>query len=221
LAVPVIACLGNQDPQVRYYACEAMYNIASIAKSGILRFFNDLFGALSQLAADVDIQVSKGASHLNGLVKDIVTEYTSMDMPKMNEQHDTSGKAPLLFKLAQFIQLLSKCIYTSNGNTRMFLVDWLLVLNSVPNLELVVYLPEFLDGLLRFLNDSSQELRNKTDCLLKAFLHDINSIGSLSKSTIKEDESDTWIQGQGIDIDYARIIQILEPHIISESKFTE
>jgi hypothetical protein len=29
---PVLACFTDQDARVRYYACEAMYNIAKVAK---------------------------------------------------------------------------------------------------------------------------------------------------------------------------------------------
>ncbi|KAJ1906332.1 hypothetical protein IWQ60_012110, partial [Tieghemiomyces parasiticus] len=40
---PVLACFSDHDTQVKYYACEAMYNIAKVAKGEILRFFNDIF----------------------------------------------------------------------------------------------------------------------------------------------------------------------------------
>jgi len=49
LVPPVIACFGDQDARVRYYACESMYNIAKIAKGHILVYFNDLFDALCKV----------------------------------------------------------------------------------------------------------------------------------------------------------------------------
>lgn len=52
------------------------------------------------------------------------------------------------FSLARFIPLLSDRIYVLSPFTRSFLVSWITVLDSVPELELITYLPEFLDGLL-------------------------------------------------------------------------
>ena len=46
---PVLACFTDQDARVRYYACEAMYNIAKVAKGEILVFFNDIFDSLCKV----------------------------------------------------------------------------------------------------------------------------------------------------------------------------
>ena len=46
---PVLACFTDQDARVRYYACEAMYNIAKVAKGEILVFFNDIFDTLCKV----------------------------------------------------------------------------------------------------------------------------------------------------------------------------
>ena len=52
------------------------------------------------------------------------------------------------FSLANFIPLLADRIYVLSPFTRSFLVSWIAVLDSVPDLEMVSYLPHFLDGLL-------------------------------------------------------------------------
>ena len=52
------------------------------------------------------------------------------------------------FSLAHFIPLLRERIYVVSPFTRTYLVSWITVLDSVPELELITYLPEFLDGLL-------------------------------------------------------------------------
>ncbi len=57
-------------------------------------------------------------------------------------------RARKAFSLAHFIPLLKERIYALNPFTRSFLVTWITVLDSVPELELISYLPEFLDGLL-------------------------------------------------------------------------
>jgi vacuole morphology and inheritance protein 14 len=46
---PVLACFGDQDARVRYYACESMYNIAKVAKGEILVYFNQVFDALCKV----------------------------------------------------------------------------------------------------------------------------------------------------------------------------
>ena len=46
---PVLACFTDQDARVRYYACEAMYNIAKVAKGEILIYFNYIFDALCKV----------------------------------------------------------------------------------------------------------------------------------------------------------------------------
>jgi vacuole morphology and inheritance protein 14 len=52
------------------------------------------------------------------------------------------------FSLANFIPLLAERIYVLSPFTRSFLISWIAVMDSVPDLEMVSYLPEFLDGLL-------------------------------------------------------------------------
>lgn len=46
---PVLACFTDQDARVRYYACEAMYNIAKVAKGEILIYFNSIFDQLCKV----------------------------------------------------------------------------------------------------------------------------------------------------------------------------
>ncbi|CAG8798279.1 10889_t:CDS:2, partial [Gigaspora rosea] len=68
---PVLACFSDQDSRVRYYACESMYNIAKVSKGEILRYFNEVFDAMSKLAADSEVSVKNGTELLDRLIKDI------------------------------------------------------------------------------------------------------------------------------------------------------
>ena len=43
LVSPVLACFGDPDSRVRYYACEALYNIVKVARASVLLYFNDVF----------------------------------------------------------------------------------------------------------------------------------------------------------------------------------
>ena len=49
LVPPVIACFDDTDTRVRYYTCEALYNISKVARGDILTFFNRIFAGLAKL----------------------------------------------------------------------------------------------------------------------------------------------------------------------------
>lgn len=131
----------------------------------------------AQLAADSELSVKNGAELLDRLLKDIVAETASVYVPQYPETEKArrranekpsvkptggiivphpddvaSGKdmqtARKAFSLAHFIPLLKDRIYVISPFTRSYLVTWISVLDSVPELELISYLPEFLDGLL-------------------------------------------------------------------------
>lgn len=110
--------------------------------------------------------MKNGAELLDRLLKDIVAESASVYIPmypetaKARDERDaqssvlvdlttSSEEGPKkAFSLAHFIPLLRERIYVVSPFTRSYLVSWITVLDSVPELELITYLPEFLDGLL-------------------------------------------------------------------------
>ena len=49
LVQPVLMCFEDQDPRVRYYACESLYNISKVARSAVLVFFNNIFEGLCKV----------------------------------------------------------------------------------------------------------------------------------------------------------------------------
>ncbi|KAL2484942.1 Protein VAC14-like protein [Abeliophyllum distichum] len=71
---PVLYSFSDQDSRVRYYACEALYNIAKVMRGNFIVLFNQIFEALCKLSADSDPNVQSVAYLLDRLVKDIVTE---------------------------------------------------------------------------------------------------------------------------------------------------
>lgn len=124
---------------------------------------------------------------LDRLLKDIVTEqastYVSTTLPgsplSPESATRTTDLRPKAFSLARFIPLLRERIYVLNPYTRTYLVSWLTVLDSVPELELVTYLPEFLDGLLKFLGDPSVEIRTVTQNVLADFLRETREVAQV------------------------------------------
>ncbi|OJJ49150.1 hypothetical protein ASPZODRAFT_150087 [Penicilliopsis zonata CBS 506.65] len=186
---PVLACFSDQDARVRYYACESMYNIAKVAKGEILLFFNDIFDALCKLASDSELSVKNGAELLDRLVKDIVSEsaafYVSVLQISEKGLHEADtlegADLPTAFSLAKFIPLLKERIHVISPFTRTFLVSWLTLLDTIPDLELVCYLPEFLGGLVKFLGDPNRDVNVATQGLLERFLTEIKRIARIKK----------------------------------------
>ncbi|TPX42728.1 hypothetical protein SeLEV6574_g05444 [Synchytrium endobioticum] len=86
------------------------------------------------------------------------------------------GSKPSEFNLPRFIPLLIERIKTLNPFTRMFLVQWIGVLDSVPDLELIAYLPEFLEGLFGYLSDTNADIRTATLNVLGEFLKEIRDV---------------------------------------------
>lgn len=197
---PVLACFGDQDARVRYYACESMYNIAKVAKGEILLYFNEIFDALCKLATDSEPSVKNGADLLDRLIKDIVAEkaatYVSViskstpKEPVLEEEPDPNKPTirhelpqdETTFSLPKFIPLLMERIYAINPFARMFLVSWITLLDSIPDLELISYLPSFLGGLISFLNDPSKDVRVATHAALDGFLQEIRRITDIKKT---------------------------------------
>ncbi|ODV88416.1 hypothetical protein CANCADRAFT_29826 [Tortispora caseinolytica NRRL Y-17796] len=202
---PVLACFGDQESRVRYYACESMYNIAKVAKGEILVYFNEIFDALCRLTADTDASVKNGADLLDRLIKDIAAEkaatYVSVmhrpPSPLQQPSTDDPSKPvelplhettyPTAFSLKRFMPLLTERMYVINPFTRMFLVSWITLLDSIPELELISYLPEFLGGLLNFLSDPNSDVRNATQFAIEEFLSEIERISRVKRSLNDQD----------------------------------
>ena len=68
-----------------------------------------------------------------------------------------------------------------NPFTRTFLVSWLSLLDTIPDLELVHYLPSFLGGLLKFLGDQNRDVYVATQGLLDRLLAEIVKIAKIKK----------------------------------------
>ncbi|XP_023678505.1 protein VAC14 homolog [Paramormyrops kingsleyae] len=162
LIEPVLTCFNDSDSRLRYYACEALYNIVKVARGAVLPHFNVLFDGLSKLAADPDPNVKSGSELLDRLLKDIVTESSKFD-------------------LVAFVPLLRERIYSNNQYARQFIISWILVLESVPDINLLDYLPEILDGLFQILGDSSKEIRKMCEVALGEFLKEIKKTPSTVK----------------------------------------
>uniref|UniRef100_A0A5K3FIB8 Vac14_Fab1_bd domain-containing protein n=1 Tax=Mesocestoides corti TaxID=53468 RepID=A0A5K3FIB8_MESCO len=154
LILPLLQVLRDGDARVRYFACESLYNIMKVLQVHSLKYLNDVFEALSTATSDPEVSVRQVADHCDRLLRDILTQNLVIDM-------------------VSFIPLVSERLYTPTPFARSFLVSWISTLNSMPTLNVVIYLPQLLDGLFRILGDSNSEIRRKCDLLLCDFLSNI------------------------------------------------
>lgn len=143
--------------------------------------------------------MKNGAELLDRLVKDIVSEsaasYVSvLEAPPevdgdKSELEDPRAHLPTAFSLPRFIPLLKERIWVINPFTRQFLVGWITLLDSIPDLELVTYLPHFLSGLFKFLSDQNADVRTATQTCLDKFLNEIKRISRVKKGILESRKS--------------------------------
>jgi vacuole morphology and inheritance protein 14 len=93
------------------------------------------------------------------------------------------------FNLERFLPLLEERINVINPFTRSFLVSWVTLLDSIPDLELIAHLPRFLGGLFKFLSDSNQDVYTMTQVALERFLNEIRKIARIKKGIAESKKS--------------------------------
>lgn len=194
---PIFRTFRDTDARVRYYACESLYNISKIARGEILLYFNEIFDILCILVTDTESSVKNAADILDRLIKDIVsaksTNYISILNQKPDEnleiesnvtgpngrsiQINNPQDALKAFSLPKFIPTLLERMYTIDPFAKKFLLSWLELFDDIPSLELLTFLPNFLEPLLRFLmNNCPSDVRVETHNLLNIFLKEIRNI---------------------------------------------
>jgi len=169
LVEPTLALFHDEDPRVRYYACESLYNISKVAGDTVLLHFNPIFDGLSRLYADVDADVKNGVHVLDRLMKDIVTQN------------------PAQFQVAEFIPLLAQRMTALNPFIRQLVLAWIRLLLDLPQVEMVAYVPEYLEGLFNFLGDQARDIKHNADACLQKLQECITS---------SKDADGLWAQTQ-------------------------
>lgn len=172
---PVLASFTDQDSRVRYYACEALYNIAKVARESFIIFFNEVFDAMFRLCADSENNVQNAVQFLDNLVKDIVTASPN-------------------FNVNAFIPKLRDYMRVVNPFKRQFLISWMTVLDSVPEIDMLMHLPDLLDGLMNMLSDPNKEIRVSASKAMMEFLVEVQvtrtiDFGSLAPILVEKAKS--------------------------------
>ena len=69
--------------------------------------------------------------------------------------------------------MIQNYIRRTNPYIRQLLIGWITILDSVPDINMIDHLPDFLDGLFNMLSDSNREIRQAADSALSDFLSEL------------------------------------------------
>eukprot|EP00933_Yihiella_yeosuensis_P023856 TRINITY_DN18539_c0_g1_i1.p1 TRINITY_DN18539_c0_g1~~TRINITY_DN18539_c0_g1_i1.p1 ORF type:complete len:854 (+),score=155.56 TRINITY_DN18539_c0_g1_i1:94-2562(+) len=150
---PVLQLLQDQgDPRVRYFACEVAYNICKVAGDSVLPHFDKIFNGLCRLRADPVDNIKNAAAVLDRVMKDIVTQNASK------------------FGIATFAVLMAERLKNTNPNIRQLMLAWIQCLLACPEIDLISYLSQFLEGLFKILEDQQRDIRQNAHATLQKIL---------------------------------------------------
>jgi vacuole morphology and inheritance protein 14 len=68
----------------------------------------------------------------------------------------------------------TEIIFTHESIIRQLIVGWITLLDSIPDISMLDYLSDFLDGLFNMLSDSNREIRQAADSALSDFLRELS-----------------------------------------------
>lgn len=232
---PIFSTFRDIDARVRYYACESLYNIAKIARGEILLYFNEVFDILCMLVTDTESSVKNAADILDRLVKDIVSAKSTSYVSILQQQEGTNEiqshlvdadgvaiqvnqeqDAEKAFSLPKFIPTLLERMYVIDPFAKKFLISWLELFDDIPSLELITFLPNFLEPLLKFLmNSSPSDVRQETENILNVFLKEIKAIYKVKfevkrKSREREEKKDRALEQEHLQIPNTPQSQLIE-----------
>jgi hypothetical protein len=86
------------------------------------------------------------------------------------------------FDVAKFIPLLRERLQVTHPYARQFLVSWILILDSVPDINFISFLPDYLNDLFVFLGDPNLDIRTMTS---KAIMDLLGELKGLNAEEIK------------------------------------
>ena len=152
---PILTACTDPDSRVRYYALEALYNVAKSTRPAILVIFPEIFDVLFRLCSDPDRSVQNASAILDELMKSTIA-----DCPT--------------FPLEDFLPKLAQAMAVDSSQQRSFLLGWISLLDGLSHADvrLLHALPHLIPGLLDFQGDRAPEVQNAASKLLHQLLQD-------------------------------------------------
>jgi vacuole morphology and inheritance protein 14 len=148
IVLPIVECFNDTEQRIRYNAIKNLYFICKALENVCMLVFNDIFEQLIGKIADFDEQVKNAAALLNNVLKTIITD----SLPNNKT-----------FDLTRFMRILTDKMKAINPFIREFLIDWINTMDEIPSVNILVYLPSFLEDLLVMLSDKEKEVRSKAE----------------------------------------------------------
>lgn len=150
IITPILASTHDTQREVRYRALEALYNVVKCVRGDVLIYLDKIFDVIIFMCEDSDHNSREASMLMDKLVKDIIIENPSFD-------------------IVNFIQVIRERIYAVTSNTRKLILSWISFLDSVPDIDLLVFINELLDGLLKIACDSNLDIRRASEGILDEF----------------------------------------------------
>ncbi len=154
----VLTCFSDSDSSVRQMALSSLFNILQMADEAALPYLNVMFVGVCKLAADVDPDVKNTLDLVDNQLKSMVTH------------------AAQSFDTAAFVPLLRDHANSTDMYVRRLFVSWVTTLDSVPEINMLEYLPDIMEGLFAMLSDANREVRTDAYDCLEDFLQQIAAV---------------------------------------------
>ena len=141
---PVLESITDQDTRVRFYAVESLYNIADIARDSMVPFLLQAFDGLFRVSADADDHLRYAVPFVENLLKDIACNSPELDV-------------------SSFVSQVAVRMESIKPYNRRFILGWIEALASSTMVDLLVFLPDLLDGIFTMLSDTVSVLVLRAD----------------------------------------------------------
>lgn len=153
---PILICTHDSQREIRYRALEALYNVVKCVRGDVLVYLDEIFDVIIFMCEDSDHNSRDASALMDKLIKDIIIENASFD-------------------IISFIQIIRERIYAMTPNTRKLILSWINFLDSVPTIDLLLFIRELLDGLLKIACDPNLDIRRTAEGILDEFYRKITT----------------------------------------------
>ncbi|KAL8270554.1 hypothetical protein Esti_005525 [Eimeria stiedai] len=168
---PLLKSFNDPDPRVRYYACESLFNVLKVVKGQCLPFLSELFDGLCKLCSDVDKEVRQGFGFVDALLK----EETASAAATAAAWAATTGSPAVSPITPSFVELLAERLLVRNPYIKLLTLKIVSAAADDAGIDVLPYLPLFLEGLLQLLGDSHRDIRQAADLCVTHFLENLRS----------------------------------------------
>ena len=165
----------DEEPQVRYFACESVFNILKVSRVRTLPVFAGLLDGVCKLAGDVDGENKQTSPILDRLLKEVVSEH-------------------FLKPLADYpiASTIETHVVFPNPYVKQVCLGWIVFLRSIPLSGIVHRLPCILPSLLSLLSSDQtvmlgrKDLAATADSILSDILADAEFGDSIPQSVLTQ-----------------------------------